>query len=90
MSIGYDVNKGTIDQKVGQTVLQVRSAFSMVETFAKWLQNHPKGDTDPLETIYGYTSDEAYALRFYFESLDTFRLNNQNVFDTGRKMTGLE
>lgn len=94
MAIGFDVTKTTLDQRSAQTVLMVRSAFDQVETVAKWLANHPNpgpdNTNDPLVTDFGYTTDEAYAMRNYFETFDSIRTNNAATFDTGRKMTGLE
>lgn len=91
MSLGLYVDKGTLDMKSAQTVLQLRAAFDEVESIAKWLANHPNGGTDPLtQEPYNYSADEAYALRSYFETFDAVRTTNATTFDTGRKMTGLE
>ncbi|QJD49744.1 hypothetical protein SEA_CLUBPENGUIN_20 [Streptomyces phage ClubPenguin] len=93
MTIGFDVNKNTLDMKAAQAVLAVRSAFEQVETITKWLANHPNDGTNPdpltLEPFL-YTADEAYAMRNYFETFDGVRTANAATFDAGRKMTGLE
>lgn len=92
MTLGYEVNKGTLDMKVADAVMSVRNALDKVEAVAAWLANHPAVDSvDPLtEPPFGYTADEAYVIRVYFESVESLRVNNQNISDIGRKMTGLE
>lgn len=91
MSLGYEVNKQVLDAKLAQASLMVRHAFDQVESVAKWLINHPVANAvDPLVEEFGYSVDEAYAVRIYFETLDGVRTANTSTFDTGRKMTGLE
>lgn len=91
MALGLEVNKGILDIKAAQAVLEMRSALDKTEAIAKWLANHPVVNTeDPLVIDFGYTADEAYALRLYFESVDAIRTNNTTLIDIGRKMTGLE
>lgn len=92
MTLGYEVSKGTLDGRVANTVIQIRTVFVQVENIAKWLANHPVvNSVDPM-TIepFNYTVDEAYALRLYFETFDQVRIANASTFDVGRKMTGLE
>jgi hypothetical protein len=91
--LGYEVSKGVIDAKSASAVLALRSAFEEVENIAAWLSSHPFNGTDPDPLTldpYGYTADEAYALRFFFETFDAVRNSNTAAFDAGRKMTGLE
>lgn len=91
MALGYEVTKPVFDTKVAEAVVAVREALEKVEAIAKWLNNHPgAGEEDPLVQDFGYNTDEAYAVRLYFETVDTIRTNNQNIADVGRKMTGLE
>jgi hypothetical protein len=91
MSLGLDVSKPVLDQKAAQAVLELRSALDKHETIAAWLANHPVVDAvDPLIEEFGYTADEAYALRYYFEGVENIRAANANLISTGRKMTGLE
>lgn len=90
MALGFEITKPILDQKAAEAVLAVRKALDKVENVAKWLSNHPNGETDPLVTDFGYTLDEAYALRLYFETVDSIRVNNVAISDIGRKMTGLE
>lgn len=91
MTLGFDVNKGTLDMKAAQAALGLRSAFDQVETITKWLANHPNPGTDPLTLEpFNYTADEAYAMRSFFETMDGVRIANAATFDTGRKLTGLE
>lgn len=91
MSLGYEVTKPVLDQKVAQAALVLRDAFERIETITKWLANHPKdGANEPLVITYEYTADEAYAMRLFFETFDAVRVANSSTFDVGRKMTGLE
>jgi 4-hydroxy-3-methylbut-2-en-1-yl diphosphate synthase IspG/GcpE len=91
MALGLEVTKQVLDVKAAQAVLKLRAAFEDTEDIAKWLSNHPVVEgVDPLISDFGYTTDEAYILRFYFESFDAIRINNGNVIDVGRKITGLE
>jgi hypothetical protein len=92
MALGYNVDKGTLDMKAASTVLQLRQAFDNVEAIAAWLGNHPSnGGNDPLTGEgFGYSADEAYVLRSFFETMEGVRTSNAAVFETGRKMTGLE
>jgi hypothetical protein len=89
--LGYYVDKGTIDQKSGQAVLTLRQGFDQVQNVTKFLANHPKvNNVDPLVSEFGYTADEAYVLRLFFETMDQLRTANAATFDIGRKITGLE
>lgn len=92
MSLGYNVDKGTLDMKVAQATLHLRSAFEQIETIDTWLANNPvpNGGTDPLIETFGYTADEAYVMRLYFDTFNAVRVANASTFDVGRKMTGLE
>lgn len=94
MSLGFDVTKQTLDAKTAQAALRLRESFDQIETIAKWLANHPNpgpdNTNDPLVTDFGYSTDEAYVLRNYFETFDGVRTANQATFDVGRKLTGLE
>lgn len=92
MTLGIEVTKQMLDGKVAQAVIAVRSALEKAEAIQAWLANHPVVDNvDPLtQDPYGYTEDEAYAMRLYFGTVDTIRTGNANISDIGRKMTGLE
>lgn len=91
MGLGMEVTKGILDMKSAEAVLQMRSALNRTESIAKWLAAHSASeDGDPLVTEFGYSSDEAYILRSYFENVDAIRTNNTNLIALGYKMTGLE
>ena len=91
MTVGLEVTKSVLDSKCAYAVLEMRQALDKTESIAKWLTNHPVVEgVDPLIADMGYTADEAYVLRVYFESIDAIRTNNANLIDIGRKMTGLE
>lgn len=93
---GLQVTKDLLDLKSAQAVLAVREAFDQVETIFEYLATVPAnaegGDplTLPLDQggKFGYTADEAYLIRFVFESLHGLAV--QPILDTGRKLTGLE
>ena len=89
--LGYPVDKNLIDMKAAEIGINLRNVFNQVEVFTGWLNNHPKiNNVDPLVSEYGYTEDEAYALRVYMESFDAVRANNAETFNIGRKITGLQ
>jgi hypothetical protein len=92
MTLGFDVTKQMLDTKAAQAVLAMRSALEKVEALQAWLANHPVVDNvDPLTAEpFGYSADEAYALRLYFGTVDSIRTTNTSISDVGRKMTGLE
>lgn len=89
---GMEVNRNLLDMRAAEAVLLLRNALAKVESVAKWLANNPVVDgVDPL-TIgeFNYTADEAYLLRFVFETLESLRVSNENLSETSRKLTGLE
>lgn len=89
---GMDVNRNLLDMRAAEAVLLLRNALAKVESVAKWLSNNPvEAGVDPL-TIgdFNYTPDEAYLLRFVFESLEGLRVSNDNLSEVSRKLTGLE
>jgi hypothetical protein len=89
--LGYYVDQNTINGKAGQAVITLRQAFDQVENLAKFLAMHPKvNNVDPLMTEFGYTADEAYALRVFFETMYQLQQSNIATFDIGRKLSGLE
>jgi hypothetical protein len=92
MSLGYDVNKGTLDMRAAQTVLMLRQSFDYVEAVSTWLANHPVvNGVDPItQDPFGYTPDEAYVLRSFFETMESFHVANESIFEMGRKISGLE
>jgi hypothetical protein len=91
MGLGLNVDKSTLDMKAAQSVIELRSALDKHEAIAAWLGNRPVVDgVDPLTTDFGYTADEAYALRLYFEGVENIRVSNANLTTVGRKFTGLE
>lgn len=88
---GLDVNRNLLDMRAADAVLQVRNAFDRVESVAKWLVNTPSVEgVDPLVADFGYTEDEAYLIRYVFETLENLRVSNAALSETARKLTGLE
>lgn len=91
MTLGLDVNKQSLDAKAAQAVLALRDALDKIESISAWLANTPVVENvDPLIAVFGYTDDEAYALRLFFGNIAALRTANQSTIDVGRKMTGLE
>lgn len=91
--LGLEVTKPILDFKFAEAVIHLRAAFDQIETIAKWLADHPNPGsdltTDPLIVDFEYTVEEAYAVRIYFETLESVRNANSQTFDVGRKMSGL-
>lgn len=100
---GIEVNRQMLDQKAATTVIALREAFRNAENIFHFLgtvpANAPGGDpltkpqTDPetglfVPNSFGYSEDEAYLLRFVFESLHN--MNYKPTMDAARNLTGLE
>jgi hypothetical protein len=87
---GFAVNRGNLDMKTAQTIVDVREAFRNVRTVQAAHSNLPDVDgVDPLTTgEFDYTPDEAYLIRLVFGDLNALAV--QPILDTGRKLTGLE
>lgn len=93
--LGYPVDKGILDMKVGKAVIELRAAFYDIQLIQSWLASNPvqnPGDSqvDPLtQQPFDYTADEAYAMRLYFSTFDAVRTDNDATFTIGAKMSGL-
>jgi hypothetical protein len=92
VSLGFNVTKDMLDNKAAQAVMAMRSALEKIQAIQAWLANQPDVDgVDPLTSApFGYSADEAYALRLYFGTVDGMRTANAATSELGRKMTGLE
>ena len=90
--LGYQVDQNVLNDRCARTVIALRDAFNSVDTINAWLTNNPVVDSvDPLTADpFDYTADEAYAVRLFFQNMDTVRTANAANFDIGRKMTGLQ
>lgn len=89
--VGYEVTKGILDIRSAEAVVELRTAFEKVEIIANWLAHHPNSGTDPLTLDpFGYTDDEAYALRLFFETFNSVKVANASAFDAGSQISGLE
>lgn len=97
------MNRQMLDQKAASTIIALREALRNSETIYHFLAtvpaNAPGGDpltkpqTDPetgifIPSAFGYSEDEAYLIRFVFESLHG--INVQPIMEAARKLTGLE
>lgn len=88
---GIGVNRTSIDARTSEAIITLRSAFEKIQNVTKFLSNIPVvGGVDPLVDVYGYTTDEAYAIRVAFEGFDAGRIGLAYSFDVGSKLTGLE
>lgn len=97
---GIAVSRSALDQKMAETVISVRDAFTKVVTVSNWLNDHPVVDNvDPLtvpigpsadgmsQIGFGYTADEAYLIRLTFQNLSS--IDVATTLSVARKLTGL-
>lgn len=89
---GIEVSRQAIDAKVGDALLQLRSALDKSYSVAKFFENNPipEGGIDPLIEIYGYDDDEAYLLRLVFQNIAQIKSDSATLEENARKLTGLE
>lgn len=91
---GYEVNRNKIDMKTAEAIMKLRAAFGEVKKISAWLTTIPNPgsgwETDPLVTDFEYTTDEAYIIRYVFESLENIRTSNASMLAVADKLTGLE
>lgn len=90
---GIEVTRQMLDQKMAASLVKLREAYEQVGIVAQWFENHPAPGADPLVDVngpYGYTTDEAYAMRLVFQNLETSRTDLAPTFDIATQLTGLE
>lgn len=93
---GIEVNRQMLDFKLAEAMLAIRHAFEKVEILQQWMTNHPAPGPDLLSTPiaeggqFGYTVDEAYAIRLVCQNFNAMRLNNASDFAVATQLTGLE
>jgi hypothetical protein len=97
---GNAVNKGILDQKAANAIINLRNSLDEVDTVFEFLRTIPntplvEGVTEHTELTeplmaepFGYTADEAYLIRYLFENLHGLPV--QGLMEAGRKLTGLE
>lgn len=98
MSLGYPVNKSTLDNQAGTAALSLRTALNQCAIVNQWLVNIPVVvtdgvSTDPLvtdEEDFGYDTDEAAVLRGFFSGLVALVAANESLISQGSEMTGLQ
>jgi hypothetical protein len=92
VSLGYTVDKGTLDAKAAQAALELRAAFEKSNIIANYLALFPftAPAPDPIIANLGYTADEAAALRTVFSGFDSAYTTLAFNFATARQITGLE
>ena len=89
---GIEVTRQTIDMKIGQSLMTLRSGLDQCDSVAIWLSNTPAPtpEEDPLVVTFGYTEDEAYLIRLVFQEISTLRTAAAVLNSNARKLTGLE
>lgn len=88
---GIEVSRQGIDSKVGDALLQLRSALDKSYSVNQFFVNNPVvNGEDPLVTVYGYDEDEAYLLRLVFEGIAAIKASSSALEENARKLTGLE
>jgi hypothetical protein len=98
MSLGYPVNKSTLDNQAATAALNLRTALNQCAIVNQWLLNIPVvvgGDTpgDPLVTDtddFGYITAEADTLREFFAGWVAIVAANEALMAQGSEMTGLQ
>jgi hypothetical protein len=66
MSVGFPVDKNTIDQRVGSLAWQLRSTFDQIQLVKSWLD----GQTDAALTALGYSAADITLLRASYTDLN--------------------
>lgn len=88
---GYPVSKAQLDQTVGSNVVNLRDALNQARIIKSWLDLHSVDEellTKPEEEGgFGYTADEAYALRVLYEGI--VALDTTALAEKGKQFTGL-
>lgn len=94
MSVGYEVDKPTLDRTVGSLVVQLRSTFEQVASLKAWLDARQDSEL----TTLGYTSDDVTLLRSSFTDLNNLQKiahaqgtqsNANDFFFNAGRLTGL-
>jgi hypothetical protein len=65
MSVGFPVDKNTVDQRVGSLAWQLRSTFEQIAVVKAWLDSQ----TDAQLTALGYSAAEITLLRAAYTDL---------------------
>jgi hypothetical protein len=87
---GYTVDRVTMDQAMGQTMVMLRNAFEQVSHINQYLVNNPPvNNVDPIMTEWNYTADEAYAIRLVFQNFAADYTAQAANFQIASKLTGL-
>jgi hypothetical protein len=97
MSVGFAVDKGVIDGRAGNIVMQLREYFDQVSLLKVWLDATP--DTTLQAAPFSYTAPEVATLKSAITDLDNLRkvANGQqaqaqanNFFFWANKLTGIQ
>lgn len=90
MALGFEVQKYSLDSKMGQALFALRGALGPIEAIIAYLGHHPiVNGVDPLVDK-GYTADEANTIRTIFGDLDEKLVELEPTFVQARLITGLE
>lgn len=98
MSVGYPVDKGTLDMTAANAAVQLRNAFGPINIVNQFLLNNPVVDgVDPLLTSTamgypdsGYSTGDLTTLRTYFSTFAALYTANMETFELGSELTGLQ
>jgi hypothetical protein len=66
MSVGFSVDKATLDQRAGSLAWQIRETLRQCSGLKEWLD----GKTDQDLVLLGYSPDEAAVIKSAFTDLD--------------------
>lgn len=90
MAVGFVVDKGTLDSRVGEAARNLTVTLASIRKIKLWLDDHPGYDATSHLVSLGYTEDEAYLLHDVFTKLDAIRTDSSDGLALARKLTGLE
>jgi hypothetical protein len=95
MSVGFPVDKNTIDQRVAAIAWQLRNTFNEVAIIKTWID----GKTDAELIALGYSQAEADLIQAAYTDLDNLRkvatgqqqqVGTNDFFFNAKKLLGLQ
>lgn len=90
MTVGFVVDKGSLDSRVGEAARNLAVTLASIRKIKLWLDDNPGYDATSDLVALGYTEDEAYLLHTVFTQLDEIRTTHADALALARKLTGLE
>jgi hypothetical protein len=94
MGVGFPVDKGTLDQRVGSLAWQLRATFEQIQLVKGFLD----AQSDAALTALGYSAADITLLRASYTDLDNLRkvalglqaTGASNFFFNAGKLTGVQ